>query len=45
MRNWEISIGTYTGIVLGIRTYKQKSKTDHVLYLPFMIDVCLTIYN
>tara|TARA_R100001530_G_scaffold113827_1_gene80771 strand:- start:282 stop:428 length:147 start_codon:yes stop_codon:yes gene_type:complete len=45
MKNWEISIGTYTGIVIGIRTYKQQTKTDHVLYLPFMVDVCLTIYN
>ncbi len=43
--NWDISFGIYTGICLGIRTYKSKDKTDHVLYLPFMIDIALTIYK
>jgi len=42
---WGLSIGFYTGLLLGIRTYKQKSRTDHVLYLPFLIDICLTIYH
>ena len=44
MKDWELSIGTYPGIVIGIRTYKQLSRTDHVLYLP-LLDLCLTIYN
>lgn len=42
--NWELSIGTYPGIVLGVRTYLQESSTDYVLYLPF-IDICLSIFN
>ena len=41
----KISIGVYTGLLFGIRTYKQETKTDHVLYLPFMVDICLTIFN
>jgi len=44
MKNWEISIGSYTGILVGIRTYKQRTRTDHVIYLPF-IDLCITIYK
>ena len=45
MKEWEISIGVYTGLLFGVRTYKQETKTDHVLYLPFMVDICLTIFN
>jgi hypothetical protein len=40
--DWELSVGTYPGIVLGFRTYKEVEKTNHVLYIPF-VDVCLTI--
>jgi len=40
--DWELSIGTYPGIVLGFRTYKEVNKTNHVVYIPF-VDVCLTI--
>ena len=38
---WELSFGFYPGIVVGFRSYEEKKKTNHVLYLPF-IDVCLT---
>ena len=44
MKDWEFSIGFYTGIVIGIRTYKYPQYTSHVLYLP-LIDLCLTIFN
>ena len=42
MREWELSVGTYPGIMLGFRTYNEVEKTNHVLYVPF-VDVCLTI--
>jgi hypothetical protein len=38
----ELSVGFYTGILLGIRTYEEETKTNHVLYIPF-ISVCLTV--
>ena len=45
MKNeWEISFGFYPGLLAGVRTYKEKLKTNHVVYIPF-VDVCLTIYN
>jgi len=44
MKSWELSIGTYPGIILGFRSYDEKYRTNHVLYLPF-IDVCLTIHK
>ena len=40
--DWELSIGTYPGIMLGFRTYKEVERTNHVLYIPF-VDVCLTL--
>jgi hypothetical protein len=42
MKDWELSVGTYPGIMLGFRTYNEVDKTNHVLYVPF-VDVCLTI--
>jgi|TARA_Y100000310_G_scaffold179132_1_gene179108 hypothetical protein len=47
MRNWELSIGFYPGIVIGLRSYgvlEEKNRVDHVLYLP-LVDLCLTIYK
>tara|TARA_S200002703_G_scaffold35887_1_gene30989 strand:+ start:207 stop:353 length:147 start_codon:yes stop_codon:yes gene_type:complete len=40
--NWELSFGFYPGIVLGFRSYEEKKKTNHVIYLPF-VDACLTL--
>lgn len=40
--SWEFSVGFYPGVLLGLRTYKEKSKDNHVMYLPF-VDFCLTI--
>jgi hypothetical protein len=39
---WELSFGFYPGICVGFRSYQEKKKTNHVLYLPFM-DACLTL--
>ena len=44
MKNWELSIGFYPGILLGFRTYKEIKITNHVLYLPF-VDACLRVNN
>ena len=39
---WELSLGLYPCILLGFRSYLEKSMENHVLYIPF-IDICLTI--
>jgi len=47
MRDFAITIGTYPGILFGIRSYNvhgESNRIDHVLYLP-LIDICLTIYR
>jgi hypothetical protein len=44
MKEWEISVGTYPGILLGFRSYQEQYRTNHVFYLPF-IDVCITTYK
>ena len=36
MNDWELSIGLYPGIVIGIRSYVEKEFVEHVLYLPFV---------
>ena len=41
MREWELSLGFYPGIIVGFRTYQENDRNNHVLYLPF-VDVCLT---
>ena len=33
---WEFSIGTYWGVLLGIRTYEAEDVYIHVLYIPFV---------
>tara|TARA_B100001287_G_scaffold147287_1_gene123995 strand:- start:702 stop:845 length:144 start_codon:yes stop_codon:yes gene_type:complete len=40
--NWNLSIGLYPGIVIGVRSYPEKEYIQHVLYLPF-VDLCLEI--
>lgn len=42
MKSWEISIGLYPGILVGIRTYSEKEYVQHVIYLPF-VDICIEI--
>ena len=41
---WSLSIGTYPGVLFGIRTYHEEEQVTHVLYLPF-IDLALEIYK
>ena len=44
IENWELSFGFYPGVLIGFRTYKERRKTNHVLYIPF-VDACLTVYE
>ena len=45
MRNdWELSFGTFPGLLLGVRSYVEDYKTNHVIYILF-VDICLTIYK
>lgn len=41
-KGWELSIGLYPGILLGIRSYINENYNEHVIYLPF-IDICLIV--
>jgi hypothetical protein len=41
---WELSFGTFPGLLFGIRTYQEEFKTNHVFYLGFL-DICLTIFK
>lgn len=42
--SWEFSVGFYPGVLFGLRTYKERNKDNHVVYLPF-VDFCLTIFR
>ena len=42
--SWELSLGLYHGILLGIRTYVEEDSILYVLYLPF-VDVALEIFK
>ena len=44
MREWDLSIGFYPGILIGMRTYSNKNGVSHVFYLP-LIDLCINVYN
>ena len=44
MTGWELSLGLYPGVLIGVRSYVNKETTDHVLYIPF-VELCLTIYK
>ena len=44
MKNWELSIGFYPGVLIGFRSYKEIKRTNHVFYIPF-IDACLTLWD
>jgi hypothetical protein len=41
---WSISIGTYPGILFGIRSYRAEDQTTIVIYVPF-IDIAIDIYK
>ena len=42
--NWEFSVGFYPGVLVGFRSYTERNKYNHVMYLPF-VDFCLTIFK
>ena len=42
--NWELSFGTFPGILFSMRTYREERKDNHVIYLGFL-DICLTIFK
>ena len=44
MKEWELSFGTFPGLLFGIRTYQKEFKNNHVIYIGFL-DICLTIYK
>ena len=41
---WEFSVGFYPGVLFGMRTYTERNKQNHVIYLP-LVDFCLTLYK
>jgi len=43
-KSWELTMGFYPGILIGVRSYSHKDSVQHVLYLPF-IDICLEIFK
>ncbi len=43
-KQWSLSIGTYPGILFGMRSYEEENQTTHVFYLP-LIDIALEVYK
>jgi|TARA_B110000914_G_scaffold198771_1_gene189389 hypothetical protein len=41
---WILEIGTYPGILFGVRTYVEISTTTYVLYIPF-VDIALIVFK
>tara|TARA_B110000977_G_scaffold84484_1_gene112809 strand:- start:225 stop:377 length:153 start_codon:yes stop_codon:yes gene_type:complete len=41
---WILEIGTYPGILFGMRTYEEPGQTTFVLYMPF-VDLAWTFYK
>ena len=44
MKDWELSFGVVPGLILGMRSYQEENKVNHVLYILFL-DICLTIFT
>ena len=44
MKDWELSLGVVPGLILGMRSYQEENKVNHVLYVLFL-DICLTIFT
>ena len=40
--NWSLSIGTYPGILFGLRAYEEEDRLTYVFYIPF-VDVALEL--
>jgi len=43
-KGWSLSVGTYPGILFGIRSYDEDNQVTHVFYLP-LIDIAIEIKN
>jgi hypothetical protein len=43
MSGFEIHLGLYPGVLLGMRSYPEKNFVEHVIYVPF-IELCITIH-
>jgi len=43
-KSWELTIGFYPGILIGMRSYPHTGSTQHVFYLPF-VDICLEVFE
>jgi hypothetical protein len=44
MKDWQLNISIFPGLLFGVRSYVEQYRTNHVMYLLF-IDICLTIYK
>ena len=42
MKSWDLSIGLYPGVLIGMRSYVEKTFIEHVIYLPF-VDIALQL--
>jgi len=42
MKSWDLSIGLYPGVLIGMRSYVEKQFVQHVIYIPF-VDICIEI--
>ena len=40
--NWSLSIGTYPGILFGLRAYEEEQSITYVLYVP-LVDIALEL--
>jgi len=43
-KQWELSFGSFPGLLFGMRTYEAEECTSHVLYIGFF-DIVLTTYE
>ena len=43
-KSWELTLGFYPGILIGVRSYAQPESTQHVIYLPF-VDLCIEVFK
>ena len=43
-KNWSLSVGSYPGVLIGMRTYEEDKQTSYVLYIPF-VDIALEIFH
>jgi hypothetical protein len=44
IKKWSITLGTYPGVLIGIRSYRYTDLTIHVLYIPF-VDIAIELFK